>query len=186
MRFTISGADKDSGDDVQVTLDAQSQAQAEQIACDRGILISGITAEAEVDPDLDADAGDSGELEGLPARGRLASLGAAVAPVAKPHATLTFSGNSPAETPQVKDAQHDASAPAQDGHPEPAGTTGTSNGHAHTGAIIEYHIMVNQAAYLLETAVNKYIKDGWEPLGGIAVGTSNNAMQYFQSMVRRR
>jgi hypothetical protein len=51
---------------------------------------------------------------------------------------------------------------------------------------MEYHLISNQALYLLETAVNKHIKDGWEPQGGLCVGISNNALQYFQAMVRRR
>ena len=59
------------------------------------------------------------------------------------------------------------------------------HGDHHAGTTLEYHIMMNQSLYLLESAVNRHLKEGWEPQGGVAIGVSNNAMQYFQALIRR-
>ena len=56
----------------------------------------------------------------------------------------------------------------------------------YSEAAMEYHLMMNQSLYLLETAVNRHIREGWEPQGGLTIGVSNNAMNYFQAMIRRK
>jgi hypothetical protein len=35
--------------------------------------------------------------------------------------------------------------------------------------IIDYQILTNESQYTLTTTVKGYIRDGWEPLGGVAV-----------------
>jgi len=47
-------------------------------------------------------------------------------------------------------------------------------------------VILNQSLFLLESAVNKHLRDGWEPTGGLSVGMSNNALQFFQAMIRRK
>lgn len=151
MKFAVVGANKESGEDVKVTLDAASQADAEQLAAIRGILVESIsvipTAEPEAISLVDETPGE----------------GASEAP----HATLVIPASSPS------DMQHK--------------TDGRDHSGEHkTEAACEYHIVMNQALYLLEVAVNKYIRDGWMPQGGLTVGISNNQMQYFQALIRHK
>src|SRR5277367_582870 len=51
MRFGVVGADKESGNDVEVVLTAPTQADAEAEACKRGILVSAIKQVAEPEGD---------------------------------------------------------------------------------------------------------------------------------------
>jgi hypothetical protein len=72
----------------------------------------------------------------------------------------------------------------------PSESAKTSDGHAplekHAEAEMEFHIMQNQSLYLLETAVNRHIAQGWEPQGGVAIASANNALNYFQALIRRK
>jgi hypothetical protein len=173
MRFQVVGADKESGDDVDVILVAKNREGAEADACKRGILVSAITElpeekVAKVDKDAielvtDADAGTDDAVWAIGASGVHT---AKVAKERSSHGTITLSANSPSET------GYSGEAGARHGKEEVVG--------------MEYHVVMNQALYLLETAVNKYLKDGWEPAGGLTVGISNNALQYFQALVRKR
>ncbi len=136
MRFKIVGADKESGDDVNLTLDASSQADVEQIAHDKGILVSAITAISIAGPaaiphrpakDLEAIS----LVEDEPAPAATNGNGAA-----HKHGSITVNANNPGDT-----------AHTAEGHiPEVKGAE----------AAMEYHILMNQALYLLETAVNKH------------------------------
>ncbi len=160
MRFKVVGADKETGDDVDVMVHAASQLEAEELALKRGIMVSTIkevSEEAETislieDEPAPAHAGGSASGNGHPPE-RKAGI-------------ITVSANSPSET----------------GH--------SSSGHLEevkqAAVAMEYHILMNQALYLLETAVNRHIKDGWEPQGGLTCGISNNAMQFFQSIIRKK
>ncbi len=153
MRFAVIGADKDSGDDIEVTLSANTREEAEFQAVGRGILVSTITPVE--DP-----------LNRLPE----AAAAEALPEFSKPpstHGRITLNAQSPADSVHTYEGQK--SAEGKD-----------------LTVSMEYHLISNQALYLLETAVNKHIKDGWEPQGGLCVGVSNNALMYFQAMVRKR
>ena len=57
--------------------------------------------------------------------------------------------------------------------------------------IDDYHILMNLQMFDLMDAVKQHIRDGWEPLGGVAVmtepdqdGKSTHAI-YLQSLVKR-
>jgi hypothetical protein len=53
--------------------------------------------------------------------------------------------------------------------------------------IMEYKVIEARAAQQLEQAVNEHIQEGWEPLGGVAVGFTDlaNYWTYCQAMVRK-
>jgi len=175
MRFQIVGAHAESGDDVNVMLEASTRTDVEKLAHDRGILVSTIT------PLNGAEDHGHGGQNGAPQHAPLVPKqeAEAIALVdddppangadhpgdAKVHGYITVNANSPSETGQT--------------------SAGHLN-HEHKEASAEYHIIMNQSLYLLETAVNKHLRDGWEPQGGLSVGVSNNAMQYFQSMIRHK
>jgi hypothetical protein len=175
MRFGVVGADKETGNDVEVVLTAATQAEAEELAHNRGILVSGIKRVADPDADaialIDDDPDDKpGTVTGVAlADGSVA--GASRAPEAK-------AAKSAAGLITVN-----ASAPSDTAHTG-AGAIPGSNGHA--GTAMEYHILMNQSLYLLETAVNKHLKDGWEPAGGLGIGISNNAQVFYQAVTRRK
>jgi hypothetical protein len=178
MKFRITGANSESGDDVDVMIDASSQSEVERIAHDRGILVSAIAAQTGsatdnpislVDDDAPAHAAKAQTSHGTHASPAGNGHGAHPAPAAgheHKHGTIMLSANSPS------DKAHS--------------TDGTGSHEHHQEAAMEYHILMNQALYLLETAVNKYIKEGWEPQGGLTIGMSNNAMNYFQALVRKK
>ncbi|HVX83641.1 MAG TPA: hypothetical protein VH253_02380 [Phycisphaerae bacterium] len=152
MRYMVVGADKESGDDVEVTLLANTQEEAEFQAVGRGILVATITPL----PDALNRLPDPPLPEKLP-------------DFSKPNSNagkIILNAQSPADSVHTYDGQVTQGA-------EPV-------------AAMEYHIISNQALYLLETAVNKHIKDGWEPQGGVCVGISNNALVYFQAVVRHK
>jgi hypothetical protein len=81
------------------------------------------------------------------------------------HGLITVNANSPGETAHTG--------------------AGTIEQAKHADAAMEYHVIINQSLFLLESTVNKHIRDGWEPQGGLTVGVSNNALQFFQAMIRR-
>jgi hypothetical protein len=155
MRFKIKGASAESGDDVDVMLDAPSRPEVEKIAHDRGIMVESIIV-------LENSRGHDTEaialVEETPAPKGNGNGHGHAAPVA----------HTPVAAP--------AAAPAH---------TGIGHGEVQPGTQMEYHIMMNQSLYLLESAVNRHLKEGWEPQGGVCIGVSNNAMQYFQALIRR-
>jgi hypothetical protein len=167
MQFKVVGANAESGDDVDVMLEATSQADVERIAHDRGILVSSITAQAAVA----AAAAPQAKKEDLSAISLIddpppaAGNGHAAAPAERPHGIITTNANTPGET------AHSAA--------------GQAHHEKHDDHVAHYHIIMNQSLYLLESAVNKHLKEGWEVQGGLSVGMSNNALQYFQAMVKK-
>ncbi len=171
MRFGIVGADKDSGNDVEVVLTAASQADAELEACKRNILVSAIKPIADDDADAIALVDDD---ETQPAPNAAASTRAGMSVAA---AQALASGRSSAGTITVN-----ANSPSGSAH----SGQGSAPGEARADAHMEYHILMNQSLYLLETAVNKQLRDGWEPQGGIMVAFTNNQTQFYQSVIRRK
>ena len=158
LRFKVKGADKESGADVNVTLVAKDRKAAEDQAHDRGILVETLSVEPEADKEAIALIDDD-----TPAADGAAP---AAANGHSSHGTISLSANSPSEGSRNSDGSIQAKPPVE--------------------AAMEYHIAMNQALYLLEVAVNKYIKDGWEPQGSVTIGYFNNSPQYFQSMIRRK
>lgn len=181
MKFHVVGADKQTGSDVELDIDADSQREAENVATRQGLLVSLVEARKDAAPAAPVD----DLLELAPPNTHTA------APPPQPKGIATAApmmstpapaaGNAPAEEPAPAGP---APAPAADthveAHPEPAAA-----GPAPGGAVVDYHVLLNQSLYLLEAAVRKHISMGWEPQGGLTVGVSNNAMQYFQAVVRR-
>ncbi|HEY2844549.1 MAG TPA: hypothetical protein VGJ09_12900 [Bryobacteraceae bacterium] len=158
MKYQVVGANAESGDDVNVTLDALSRHDVEKLAHEKGILVSSITllpppAKNESAIGLVEDEPPAANGNGAEPHGRAAGV-------------ITVNANSPSDTAHSAEGRI-----AEMKHGETA---------------MEYHVIMNQSLYLLETAVNKHLRDGWEPAGGLAVGVSNNAMQYFQAVCRRK
>jgi hypothetical protein len=154
MRFKITGANAESGDDVDVVLEAATRTDVEKIAHEKGIMVSSI-APAPVHAEAEAIAMVEDEP---PVNGKEA--------VPHAHGMITVNANSPSEE-----------AHSGEGHIEQ---------EKHAEAAMEYHIMMNQSLYLLETAVNRHIVQGWEPQGGVSIASANNALQYFQALVRKK
>lgn len=55
---------------------------------------------------------------------------------------------------------------------------------------MNYRIVENRFAYDLAQSVERYIKQGWEPLGGVAVavvpeGIMGPIVMYYQAVVRK-
>jgi len=179
MRFGVVGADKESGNDVEVVLSAATQAEAEELAHNRGILVAAIKQVAEPEGDAialvdDDDNTEPGTVAGVAlADGSVA--GATQPPAPKPPSAA--SGKTSHGLITVN-----ASAPSDSAHTG----AGAIPGHEHSDSAMEYHILMNQSLYLLETAVNKHLKDGWEPAGGIGIGISNNAQVFYQSVTRKK
>jgi hypothetical protein len=82
------------------------------------------------------------------------------------HGLITVNANSPGETAHTG--------------------AGSIDQGKHAEVAMEYHVILNQSLFLLESTVNKHLRDGWEPSGGLTVGVSNNALQFFQAMVRKK
>lgn len=156
MKFNITGADKESGDDVDTEIVADSPEAAEAEAGKRGIMVAAIKPL----PDNGSDAIALID-EPPPAPSSHAS--------AAGRSSITVNASNPGDTAHSGD-----------------GTSAIHQQPNMAGAKMEYHVVLNQSLYLLESAVNKYIRDGWEPLGGLTVGVSNNALQYFQALVKRK
>ena len=168
MRFNIVGASAETGDDIDIMIDAADRATVEKIAHDKGILVSNIRTAS-----VDEDRSVALVMDDPP-------------PVTNGHSHAPNPVHAPAMAPVESHAPGriitNAGSPSDSVH--------IGEGHIAEGvkseAAMEYHILLNQSLYLLETAVNKYLKDGWEPQGGICVGTSNNALSYFQAISRRK
>jgi hypothetical protein len=175
MRFKITGASSESGDDVNLMLEAPSQGDVEKIAHDRGILVESITVlENGHKPKDESAIALIDEPPHAPAHTNGNGHGAHHAPAPTPAAA-----HAPAPAAAQAPAVAAASDPAAAGSP-----AGPGDGH-HSSTHLEYHIMMNQSLYLLESAVNRHIKEGWEPQGGVCIGSSNNALQYFQALIRK-
>jgi len=200
MRFKIVGADAESGDDVDVILEASSQPEVEKLAHDKGILVSVIAPVGPVGGSTgyapnhgpgpapnSAHAPSYGHLSD-PAPGHADGHGTDHAPApahgrSKELETISLVD----EEPGAAGAAHgvitvSASSPSGAGHSGEGHIVEDKRGEA----AMEYHIMLNQSLYLLEAAVNKQIRDGWEPQGGVNVAVSNNALQYFQALVKKK
>lgn len=141
MKFKIVGADSSTGDDVEVALVAADRSQAEQLAHERGILVSALSV---VDEPVHHEEETPIALE----------------PEDQSH-HATF-GPSAATQPMNQAPQ----------------TTEPELPHP------EYKIVVNQSTYLLERSITKYMKEGWEPAGGILTTFINNRTEVFQAIVR--
>jgi hypothetical protein len=171
MQFKIVGANAESGDDVDVMLEAPSQPDVERLAHDRGILVASITSLGSADGHAPAAPGGAPQgvkkaepdaialIDDPPAGGNGHAAGE------RPHGIITVNANTPGEKGH-----------SSDGHAAP---------EKHNENTAQYHIIMNQSLYLLESAVNKHLKDGWEVQGGLSVGMSNNALQFFQAMSKR-
>ena len=155
MRYTITGADKESGDDVNVVVNAITRIEAEHIAHTRGILVTAITP-LDKEPDDGPLTLDGDPFEDLPAAKAAADPAHPAAPGA--------AGEAP--------------------HSEFAALSTQSFGATHQGDHIEYKIMNNPSVMLLTIAVNNMFKDGWELQGGVASCIINNAPNFFQAMVK--
>jgi hypothetical protein len=162
MKFSVVGADKETGDDVDVILTASSREVAELEACKKGILVSAIKELPEEKDAIELVSDDAVPDDG----GWQIGKGPTATKEKHAHGFITLSANSPSESGYTGEA----------GQRQKASDAGG----------MEYHVIMNQALYLLETAVNKYLREGWEPAGGLTVGVSNNALQYFQAVVRKR
>src|SRR5271154_6880843 len=139
MRFGVVGADKESGNDVEVVLTAASQADAEAEACKRGILVSAIKQVADLEGDAIALVDDeppapfaTGTVAGASVAGSNGSGGSVAGAAAQAnnktaHGLITVN----------------ASAPSDSAHTG-AGTIAVP--HA-TGAAMEYHVTMNQSLY---------------------------------------
>jgi len=104
------------------------------------------------------------------------------------HPPSQGSGKPPASSPASSPAAPTTMAGANNDQDAAAQAHHAAQLHAQQAAVpasANYHVIQNPALYLLETAVNKHIKEGWEPLGGIQVNNWNNQMQFFQSLIRR-
>ena len=166
MQFKVLGANAESGDDVDVMLEAPSQTDVERIAHDRGIMVASITPLAPPPAPSPAHKKEDPAAIALIDDDPPPAAANGHAPAAeRPHGIITTNANTPRES------AHSAAGQA---HHE------KSDDH-----VAHYHIIMNQSLYLLESAVNKHLKDGWEVQGGLSVGMSNNALQFFQAMVKK-
>jgi hypothetical protein len=173
MRFLVTGANRDTGADVEFEILALTTLEAEQLAASKGIMISAIKeikpkdvdeTPIELEPDLSepapAKAASAGSTSGGSVVGRGVSL----------------------QTGQPEPIHHAGDSH----HPESshASVAGVPHDIPHA-ELLQYKVVINQSLMLLESSVNKYLKDGWEPSGGMTVGMQNLAMVYFQALIRR-
>ena len=187
MRFNIIGASAETGDDIDVMIDAADQATVERIAHDRGILVANIrTASENEDRGVALVVDDPPAPAPSPTNGHHAP---ANAPAHAPHHGHSHAPD-PSHAPTLAPVESSGHGKIITNAGSPSDSVHIGEGHIAEGvkaeSAMEYHILLNQSLYLLETAVNKYLKDGWEPQGGICVGTSNNALSYFQAISRRK
>ena len=217
MRFKIVGANSETGDDVDVVMEAASLPEVEKLAHDKGILVSSIAPIAgpqpATAPALAANATKAPASAHASHASAPAMANASHAPAA--HASQASGAQAPAaappahKPPKEKDfssidlvdddppAGGDPSKPHERAHGLITVNANAPSEGAHTGSgsidqgkhaetAMEYHVILNQSLFLLESAVNKHLRDGWEPAGGVAVGVSNNAMQFFQGVIRKK
>ena len=50
---------------------------------------------------------------------------------------------------------------------------------------MRYQIVSAELRILLEVEVNEQIRDGWEPVGGVAVDAGSGLNKYLQAMIKR-
>jgi hypothetical protein len=187
MRFHVVGADKETGNDVELDIVASDRAEAEGMATKRGLMVSAVEPISDPDPEeIELAAPDprhkSGQHKAVahaPAKNDAPPESAVDPSVAMAMKSGSLAGKSVAGASAAG-----ASAAGASAHGSITGAVGGST--SQPGAHMEYHVIMNQSLYLLEVAVNKHLKDGWEPQGGIVVGISNNALQYFQAMIRHK
>lgn len=189
MKFIVSGADRKTGRDASLAIAAASAEEAERIATKQGILVASVKPQA-VQMATDVGTGslpvwgdDPGDAQTISSPGpaapsrapaRAASAGAGPG-TARPQ-------SAPEPTPSGI-ALQDASPPAPPAGAEPGATPGGRDSAIPASA--RYHVIQNPALYLLEMAVNKHIKEGWEPLGGIQVSYASNQLLFYQALVRK-
>ena len=220
MRFKIVGANAETGDDVNIMLEAPSQSEVEKLAHGQGILVSAITPVAPPPPPHPAHA--AAAATAVASQAPIATAIASRAPAAASHASAAGSrpgaaataapGAAPAAPAHHSRQKNDDLSAITMIDDEPSGDPNAPKGErahgmitvnanspsetAHTGAgqidhgkviesAMEYHVILNQSLFLLESAVNRHLRDGWEPAGGLSVGVANNALQFFQAMIRR-
>ena len=165
MRYTITGADKESGDDVNVVVNAITRIEAEHIAHTRGILVAAITP-LDKEPDEGPLTLDDDPFEPV-AAAPAANGTAAVADAAHP------------------DPAHPAHPPGEAPHAQFQALSQAAFGAAaNHGEFMEYKIMANPSVMLLTIAVTNMIKDGWELQGGVATCIINNAPNFLQAMIK--
>lgn len=173
MRYIVTGANRQTGKDSQMIVSAASVEEAERLATQKGLLVASVrpaTAGTATDVgtsalpiwDEDPTTVAAGPTATLPARTAMPPSESAAVPAAPTTAATTGPGGAPAGAGE---------APSRD---------------AVVPASALYHVIQNPALYLLETAVNKHMKEGWEPLGGIQVSYATNQLLYYQALVRRK
>ncbi len=140
MKFKVVGADKTTGNDVEISLVAADRRQAEELAHERGIMVSAMSVQEEPLTEETPIALEPEDMD------------------QNHHATLVAGGS-------VQQVGQPQSTEPEVPHPE-------------------YKIIVNQSTYLLERSITKYMKDGWEPTGGILTTFINNRTEVFQAIVR--
>jgi hypothetical protein len=173
VKFTVTGADRQTGRDTEITLSAANAQEAERLATSRGLLVASVKASGMA-TDISNDPlpiWDEDPAHPPPQVTRHPPSQGAAQPSAPPPGALPTT---------LLGANHDQDAAA---HAQHAAQLHAQQASAPASA--NYHVIQNPALYLLESAVNKHIKEGWEPLGGIQVNNWNNQMQFFQSLIRR-
>ncbi len=162
MRYTITGADRETGRDAVLTLVAASAEEAEHIATKQGMLVASVRPERVKEEHDDAEGS-------LPLWGE-EQVTDPETPAPLPTTVLGHNLEQAAPPAGAEEAH------AERPHFEPPTAP----------AAAQYHVIQNPALYLLETAVSKHMKEGWEPLGGIQVSNWNNQIQFYQALVRRK
>jgi hypothetical protein len=168
VKFTVTGANRQTGSDSQLTLVAANAEEAERLATKQGILVATVKPAG-----MATDIGTSplpiwDEDPAVPERATTTATSKATsAPVPAQALPTTILGANPDQHPLAADSAAHAD--------QSAGL-----------AITHYHVIQNPSLSLLESAVLKHLKEGWEPLGGIQVNNWNNQMQFYQSLIRRR
>lgn len=175
MRYIVTGANRQTGKDSQLILSAASVEEAERLATQKGLLV------ASVRPATSGTATDVG-TDPLPIWDEDPTTAAAGPVTAPPARTARPPSESPAVSPTPATSAALANAPSA----ASAGSGDAPSRDAVVPASALYHVIQNPALYLLETAVNKHMKEGWDPLGGIQVSYATNQLLYYQAMVRRK
>lgn len=49
---------------------------------------------------------------------------------------------------------------------------------------LEYHIAIEHKALHLNVLVRDYIREGWQPLGGVSIGNGVDGLIFAQAMIR--
>ncbi len=171
MKFVITGASKETGEDVELTVAAADRRQAETMAQAKGILVSAIKevlAEHDNSPiALEEDA----PVAAAPSEGTIdPAVKAALAARAAMAAREALA--EPAPT-----AAHGA------GSGESHGEVHAEDHRIHHTGHGQYKVLINPNLMLLVISVNTALKEGWELQGGVATCVINNANNYLQALV---